>query len=507
MLPPYACSVSYEGPLAVRYELVTPFKLSTDRQWYDVYVVLRGTQLRLYELKTSRLHKSRKPCVGALIESYTLQHAELGVAADFRKTALVPRNPFAKLIPTSLRQKAFESDPHLFEPVREHCLRLRLETKQMLFCAETVESLLAWFDKICAAVDISSPLDDMSEPRTRTLPRRVRRRERPVELGNVDALGVQAVSRRLVAEQERIIRTMYPHLASLGMGHTTGSNTEGDQVPPNSDPEGEDLDPAGLREPPASRQDNLARAIRSSSSDRAQRRRTVNPHQALTADACIQRSPLERSISTLSRQSPTTEQDDPKPARSRRGLTPAQHLRYRRRCANVLLAADPRLRNVVWADGRRMIVDMKRGKLVPFELAAPKYSSHRFPEWPAHDSDGASAVGQDSPITEREASVQDVMDTPHSRLDGSEEEADRFCPSTSTSSLAYAPAAAADGAPLSLTSSAASSGKQQGRQQPPKQRRKSMPMRLFSTDSLANFILPKSGVVRETEVVVGLVAF
>ncbi|OCL09049.1 hypothetical protein AOQ84DRAFT_29385, partial [Glonium stellatum] len=221
-LPSYTCSVEIEGLVGLKTELVTPFQVSADRQWHDVYAVLCGTQLNIHRIKTpSFLSKSRTPLPGRLLKSYTLQHAEIGLASDFKKTELIPRSPFAHLVPPAARQKVYESDPHLFEPVREFVMRLRLETEQLLLCCPTQAGLLTWLDRLCAAVDISPPLDDRSEPRIRSLPRRTRRQRQldaariPADLENLASL---AAGRRILAEQERIIRTLYPHLAASSPG-------------------------------------------------------------------------------------------------------------------------------------------------------------------------------------------------------------------------------------------------------------------------------------------------
>jgi hypothetical protein len=172
-LPPaYSCSVELSGVVGVRQELSSPFQVSGCRDWYDAFVILQGTQLSIHRVKNpGLLSKSRQPTPGRLIRSYTLQHAEVGVASDFRKTALIPKSPFAHLVPSASRPKLYETDPHLFEPVREHAIRLRLETDQFLICPQTQESMLLWVESLCAAIDISSPLEDRSEPRYRSLPR------------------------------------------------------------------------------------------------------------------------------------------------------------------------------------------------------------------------------------------------------------------------------------------------------------------------------------------------
>ena len=127
--PPYSCTVEVGGVLGVRHELLSPFHVSGQRDWSDCYVILRGTQLTIHRAKQPGLwSKSRQPTAGRLISSYTLQHAEVGIASDFKRTPIIPKSPFAHLVPASARHKLYETDPHLFEPVREHAIRVRVET-------------------------------------------------------------------------------------------------------------------------------------------------------------------------------------------------------------------------------------------------------------------------------------------------------------------------------------------------------------------------------------------
>ena len=56
-----------------------------------VFVVLQGTALHLHEVKrpihfnTGLRQRSSPPRAGTLIRSYTLQHAEVGIAGDYIK--------------------------------------------------------------------------------------------------------------------------------------------------------------------------------------------------------------------------------------------------------------------------------------------------------------------------------------------------------------------------------------------------------------------------------------
>jgi hypothetical protein len=360
-LPPaYTCTVELSGVLGVKQELSSPFQVSATREWYDAFVVLQGTQLSLYRVKNpGLLSKNRHPTAGKFIQSYSLQHAEVGVASDFKKTALIPKSPFAHLVPASTRPKLYETDPHLFEPVREHVIRVRLETEQFLICPQSQKSMLDWAEALCAAIDISSPLEDRSEPRYRSLPRRSRRQRilDSAQLGdNLDNLSSLEAGRRIIAQQEQIIRQLYPHLAGSvqqpGYGTTT-TVSGGNQNPSNSsntDPEIDEFDPEDVRFPTSrSARDSVARAPSPSESDEEGSR-------------------------------PDTSSETDRKNTERIRPTAAQALRYRRRCAPVLLAASPRVSDVVFSEGKRLRIDVKKHVLVDYTSHPPRYDAHNFPK-------------------------------------------------------------------------------------------------------------------------------
>jgi hypothetical protein len=334
--------------MGLKQELASPFQVANQREWNDVYVILQGTQLSLYRLKSaSLLSKNRAQGPGKLIRNYSLQHAEIGIAADFKKTHLVPKSPFAHLVPASARQKLFETDPHLFEPIREYAIRLRLETEQFLLCAATQEEMLDWVEALCAALDISTPLEDRSEPRYRSLPRRSRRQrilDGATRVANLDDLASMDIGRRIIAEQERIIRQLYPHLAEGNVPeHTSETAGHATAAQPAVDPETDDLDPEDARFPSARRT--------TSHGDESEDR----PSSSATSDSSA----------------------DPK-SRPPHRHSPSQALRYRKRCAPVLLASSPRVSDVVFIGGKRMRINVKEHMLVEYTGHPPRYDAHKF---------------------------------------------------------------------------------------------------------------------------------
>lgn len=306
--------------------------------------------MSIYRLKSPHLlSKSRALGPGRLVKHFSLQHAEVGVAADFRKTSLIPKSPFAHLVPASARQRLFETDPHLFEPLREHVIRLRLETEQFLLCVSTQEEMLDWVEKLCAAIDISLPLEDRSEPRYRSLPRRSRR-QRLLDGGRVgeilEDLSNLDIGQRIIAEQERIIQQLYPHLAdSNSSEQVQESNNQPNAATRGMDPETDDLDPEDARFPSARRT--------ASHSDESEDRPSSSATMESSADP--KNSPPHRHSSS-------------------------QALRYRRRCAPVLLSSSPRVSDVVYSGGQRMRINVREHILVTYTSHPPRYDAHNFPK-------------------------------------------------------------------------------------------------------------------------------
>ena len=129
VLPPYSCTVAAEAKVMLNLELINPMHVVSESEWREVYLVLRGTLLSFHRVKSGRDGGSS---AGKLIGSYTLQHAEVGLAADAENIVLYPRKSLANLIPQSARKRAWHKDPELFTPIRQTILRLRAETDQIL---------------------------------------------------------------------------------------------------------------------------------------------------------------------------------------------------------------------------------------------------------------------------------------------------------------------------------------------------------------------------------------
>jgi hypothetical protein len=332
----------------MRTELSTPFLLSHDPEWHPIHVVLHGTQLHLHRVKKS-FFKSKTVRQGRLIKTYSLQHAEIGVAVDFRKSALVPKATFARVLPKQAQAKLYETDPELFEPVREFVFRLRVEMEQLIFCAPSHEGMLEWVEQICAGIDIAPPLEDRHEPRFRSLPRRTRRQRQIETAAQAGGMGREEsreeAERRFIEEQEELFRRLYPNLAA----DASDAARAEEAAPVAGEQDTNEFD----------REDAL---------------------DAPTASSELEQTPSHSAASPSPFTADDAEAFDPKTAPARPPMTYNALCRFRRRCAPILLASSPRASHVIFTNGNRYQVDGRRHKLVPFVVRPPRYESHGFAE-------------------------------------------------------------------------------------------------------------------------------
>lgn len=77
----------------MKMEKSSPFDRSDNRTWNMVFVELRGTMMNVHRVRIpisfnmGTRDRPVEPRPAELIRSYTLQHAEVGVAADYTKYA------------------------------------------------------------------------------------------------------------------------------------------------------------------------------------------------------------------------------------------------------------------------------------------------------------------------------------------------------------------------------------------------------------------------------------
>jgi hypothetical protein len=357
-LPPYDCTIEKHTVVDLRCEFVDPFMECYDLRWRPVSASLQGTKLSFHYLKSvMNLDDSRGLRHRRNTFSFSLQHAEVGLALDSNNEGPIPKLAVMNLLPSAARGKLFESKPNLFEGRREWVLRLRLEGRQFLMCFKNQEVMLDWVECLCAAIDISPPLDDRSDPRYRSLPRRSRRQRQLESMfrDDVHLLPRQAPQSRLVAQQQRIFQSLYPNFAAaMESGAPESENprpgpSELDTIT-RTDPDMDDLDPADARELDFERP-----RLRSPSNSLG--RRTSRNSQILHQDS--------------------SEPYDPK--RSSRCFSPCATalVRYRRRCAPIMSKYSPRSSDIIFHKGRRVKIDYKKDRLVPFEVFPPRYPRKR----------------------------------------------------------------------------------------------------------------------------------
>jgi len=362
-LPGYTCTVATEAKLWLNIESVNPLHGVAPSEWREIYLVLRGTMLSFHRAKDDR--------PGKLLRRYTLQHAEVGLATDIQHHVLVPQTKLAHLVPSSARHRAWQRDPKLFENVKQHAMRLRLETDQIVLATADENRIFALINAIGAGIDIACSIDERSIPRQCTVPRR-RRRARagpPADLGDP----------ALLAEQERILREMYPEFAArfdnlsrFGLGHTVTTITGGDDhsVQPEPMPtpaqEEEELDFAAIREdsqepdsPPATRHGNSGRRP---------------PAVRMTTDASMITT---YSAEMMHETSPENFNSSGKwqPPHTR---TEHQVQRYIKRCMPTLSAEAVRASDVLICNGKRFKINWRMELLEGWELQPPSYRSHGF---------------------------------------------------------------------------------------------------------------------------------
>lgn len=110
ILPPYSSAISIQNVFMKKMELEGAVNKAQDRNWYRVMVTLQGTALTFHKFKGSAMFSKddgglggEKPNSalslkkGTFLRSYSLQHADVGVAADYVKyvysCAAIPAYP------------------------------------------------------------------------------------------------------------------------------------------------------------------------------------------------------------------------------------------------------------------------------------------------------------------------------------------------------------------------------------------------------------------------------
>ena len=347
----------------------SPFMLPPMAEWREVYVILAGTQLSIHKTKTGGMFGDKRVLApGKLLRKYTLQQAEIGLAADVSHSVLVPLTRMASLIPSMARRRAYEKDPHLFHVEQQYTLRMRAELDQFILSCPSEEQIFSWVDSVCASIDIAPPLDDRAVPRQCTMPRRRRRQQRVAQATDL-------TDRRLIEEQERILRSMYPTLASDAPVQRTVllPPTGGDSPMPTTpaldviaspmEQEQEDVDLSVIAEDAAPQSPTAASVSRRPTASRQ-----------ITTDSVLSVSGFEDSSTDPINLDIFGKWNPPHPR------TPLQQLRYIRRCMPLMFEDTPRHSSVLVSGGKYVRPNHRIYALEAWSLKPPSYEAHDFPE-------------------------------------------------------------------------------------------------------------------------------
>jgi len=385
----------------MRTEKISPFQYLPLQEWRLVYVILRGTQMSIHKLKTSRFGSDSIPEAGRLIRRYTLQHAEVGLADDVDDDILIPQTRLAHLIPTIARRKAFCKDPDLFRCERQYALRLRLETEQFLLASHSQDFVFKWVNSVCAGIDIAPPLDERSLPKQCTVPRR-RRQRRPQPLDNLQ-------DTRLVQEQERILRNMYP---------TLGQTPERTAVATDNTNSADNLQRVDTVDQPSSGDLTLVATNLPDQQDAEDIDLSAMAEDTVEASVSRPTTARQTTNATLANSTAPSTTLNPLNFDSQGKWAPlhphstSQQLRYTRRCMPVLHFTAPRCSNIIMSGSRRLRVNQRMDMLEEWELAPPTYDAHNFSASPV-------VINNGRPLA-RSATVTSTRDTASITQSGSD---------------------------------------------------------------------------------------
>ncbi|KAI9706151.1 MAG: hypothetical protein M1820_004912 [Bogoriella megaspora] len=397
-LPPYSCSNLTEGELDLKGELVSPFKLSKDRNWEPIYVILRGTMLCIHRRAPHIITSEAQ--AGRLMRAYTLQNAEVGLADDCLRVELEPLTTKARMVLPKNRWEAYAANKSAWQKVKFYILRLRVEEEQILLSTHSKTKAMAWLEALCSAMDIAPDVDERTDPRCFTETRvraRARRSGRDLER-----------NRRLIRQQERMFREHFPQFATVRptpppMPTTEETSADEERTSPavqdaNADANAdEDEDEDDQQEDENDNEDaenETANAelqypdwlISSTLSSRTPRTpirenpfnllplhnsNPAQPPQPSTSDDIAARStsrnptpyfPLSLTPASPEDFDPETNKWHPKHA-----WTYRHDVLYRRKCLPVLVSNAPRASDIIVKDGKRFKINWEKEVLIPLD--------------------------------------------------------------------------------------------------------------------------------------------
>ena len=349
-LPPYSSEISLENVFSRKVELEGAIHRASDRNWYRVHVTLQGTALTFRKFKSSRYFSvwstecGRSDVAAAgkkgdYLKSYNLQHADVGIAADYFKYVLYSHYPNHSNLLDNMTDRRCR---------KRYVIRVRAETDQFLLSCHKIETFVHWLQALVAAIDIAPPLDTRSLPRDFSIPRtRLRRRTCSTTISDID--GNAALNR----EQYEILRREYP-------GFIDGP------IPENAE------SPSPIVPRPSTSSSHIAPShiqMRPSSPNGFTLASTPAERLSSLPQSATALSPLSSSA-TLSTSSISIFGSEPHPSISPEGKWRPEHtwsancdMMYFRRCMAILTSRSPRKTNIVIMKGKQWVVDWATGKL------------------------------------------------------------------------------------------------------------------------------------------------
>lgn len=167
-LPGYSNSIFLEGTFAKKHEIEDTIKRAEDRRWHNTFVVLHGTALHVYNVKKDwgwgktrdgpSICPDNPPWIrkSKLEKTYSLLHADAGIAADYKKCVALWN---------------ISNQPANKTCRRRYVIRIRAETDQFLLSCIELGTFVRWLEALFAAIDIAAPIDERDFPRDMSIPR------------------------------------------------------------------------------------------------------------------------------------------------------------------------------------------------------------------------------------------------------------------------------------------------------------------------------------------------
>ena len=339
VLPAYSSEISLQNVFSRKVELEGAVHRASDRNWYRVFVTLQGTAMTFHKYKTSayfsawssesgRSDTAVPEKKGTLFKSYNLQHADVGIAADYIKYVVDFSLAYNNLQTNIVRRKRY-------------VIRVRAETDQFLLSCFKIETFVNWLQSLFAAIDIAPPLDSRSLPRDFSIPR-ARQRRVTCSIPITDLERNAALAR----EQYEIMRRQYPSMVEE-------SNSEGVEPLNTNSATVEVQRPSTLRALTAPAQVRTSASIDflPTLSD-ASRQIRCRAHSTPALPSSTAVSETHPSISS-----------EPGKWRPEHHWSTTYDMLYAKRCMAVLTSRSPRKSDIVIMKGKQWIVDWATGTL------------------------------------------------------------------------------------------------------------------------------------------------